>query len=36
VVASVIELGGGVMLTGDPVDLEPLASSHPEVVIRSL
>ncbi len=36
VVAAAIELGGGVVLTGDPDDLEPLASGHPEVVIRSL
>lgn len=36
VVASAIELGGGVVLTGDPDDLEPLASGHPEVVISAL
>jgi predicted nucleic acid-binding protein len=36
VVASAIEAGGGVVLTGDPDDLEPLASRHPEVVIRAL
>lgn len=36
VVASVIELGGGVVLTGDPEDLEPLADGHPEVVVRAL
>lgn len=36
VVAPAIELGGGVVLTGDPDDLEPLANSHAEVVIRSL
>jgi hypothetical protein len=36
VVASAIEAGGGVVLTGDPDDLEPLASGHPEVVIRPL
>ena len=36
VVASAIELGGGGVLTGDPDDLEPLASGHPEVVIRAL
>ena len=36
VVASVIELGGGVVLTGDPEDLEPLADGHPEVVISAL
>jgi predicted nucleic acid-binding protein len=36
VVASAIEVGGGVVLTGDPDDLEPLASRHPEVVIWAL
>jgi hypothetical protein len=36
VVAAAIELGGGVVLTGDPADLEPLADAHPEVVIRAL
>lgn len=36
VVASAIEGGGGVVLTGDPDDLEPLASGHPEVVISAL
>jgi hypothetical protein len=36
VVASVIEVGGGVVLTGDRNDLEPLASGHPAVVIRPL
>lgn len=36
VVASVIEIGGGVVLTGDPGDLEMLANGHPEVVIRAL
>lgn len=36
VVASTIALGGGVVLTGDPDDLEPLADGHPEVVIRAL
>ncbi len=36
VVASAIELGGGVVLTGDPEDLEPLADGHPEVVISPL
>ncbi len=35
VVASAIELGGGVVYTGDPDDLQPLASGHPEVVIRA-
>lgn len=36
VVASAIGLGGGVVLTGDPDDLEPLAEGHPEVVISAL
>jgi len=36
VVTSAIALGGGVVLTGDPVDLEALASGHPEVVVRAL
>jgi len=36
VVASAIGLGGGVLLTGDPDDLHPLASGHPEVVISAL
>ncbi len=36
VVASALERGGGVVLTGDPDDLEPLAHGHPEVVIRAL
>ncbi|MGI8573897.1 MAG: PIN domain-containing protein [Egibacteraceae bacterium] len=36
VVASAIELGGGVVLTGDSGDLQPLASGHPEVIIRPL
>ena len=34
VVASAIELGGGVVLTGDPDDLEPHATDHPEIIIR--
>jgi predicted nucleic acid-binding protein len=36
VVASAIELGGGVVLTGDPDDLGMLAADHPEVVITPL
>jgi predicted nucleic acid-binding protein len=36
VVASAIEAGGGVVLTGDPDDLELLARGHPEIVIRAL
>jgi predicted nucleic acid-binding protein len=36
VVASAVELGGGVVLTGDPDDLGALAADHPEVVISAL
>lgn len=36
VVACAIERGGGVVLTGDPDDLEQLAQEHPEVVVRAL
>jgi predicted nucleic acid-binding protein len=36
VVASAVELGGGVVLTGDPDDLGPLAAEHPQVVISPL
>ncbi len=36
VVASAIDLGGGVILTGDPEDLEALARRHPEVVVQAL
>ena len=36
VVASAVRLGGGVILTGDPGDLEALAAGHPEVVVRAL
>lgn len=36
VVAVAVGVGGGVILTGDPDDLEALASGHPEVVIRPL
>jgi predicted nucleic acid-binding protein len=36
VVASAIERGGAVVLTGDPDDLGSLAEAHPEVVISSL
>lgn len=36
VVASAIHAGGGVVLTGDPDDLGPLANEHPDVLIRSL
>jgi predicted nucleic acid-binding protein len=36
IVASAIDLGGGVILTGDPTDLEALACGHPEVVVQRL
>ena len=36
VVASAIELGGGVVLTSDPDDLGPLAARHPTVLIHAL
>ncbi|MFN0089311.1 MAG: hypothetical protein ACKVWR_03430 [Acidimicrobiales bacterium] len=36
VVASAIELGGGVVLTCDPDDLEALVSGRAEVVISAL
>jgi predicted nucleic acid-binding protein len=36
VVASAVELGGGVVLTGDPDDLGTLAADHAEVVISAL
>ena len=36
VVASAIEGGGGVILTGDPDLLGALADGHPEVVVRAL
>jgi predicted nucleic acid-binding protein len=36
VVASAIQAGGGVVLTGDPDGIGSLASTHPEVVIRPL
>lgn len=36
VVATAIDLGGGVVLTGDPVDLQALAADHPDIVIRPL
>lgn len=36
VVATAIQRGGGVVLTGDVDDLTRLAASHPEVVIRAL
>jgi hypothetical protein len=36
VVATAVEVGGAVVLTGDPDDLSALASGHPEVVIEAL
>jgi len=36
VVATAIEAGGAAVLTGDPEDLGPLASGHPEVIIEAL
>jgi len=36
VVASAVERGGAVILTGDPSDLSALAADHPEVVIHPL
>jgi predicted nucleic acid-binding protein len=36
VVATAIELGGGVILTGDPDDLETLASGRAEVMVRAM
>jgi predicted nucleic acid-binding protein len=36
VVATAIEAGGAVVLTGDPDDLSALASGHDEVIIEAL
>lgn len=36
VIATAIGLGGGVVLTGDPDDLEPLATGRPEVLVRAI
>lgn len=36
VVATAVELGGGVILTGDADDLRQLAQPHPEVRIQTL
>ncbi|MDP9403815.1 MAG: hypothetical protein M3P85_10935 [Actinomycetota bacterium] len=36
VVATAIEAGGGVVLTGDPDDLGALAARNPEMVIEPL
>lgn len=32
-VAAAVEAGGGVVLTGDPADLERLAAAHPHVTV---
>jgi predicted nucleic acid-binding protein len=36
VVATAVEAGGAVILTGDPDDLSALAAGHPEVIIEPL
>jgi predicted nucleic acid-binding protein len=36
IVATAIEMGGAVILTGDPNHLDPLASGNPEVVVQPL
>lgn len=36
VVATAIGIGGGVILTGDPDDLQTLAVHHPDVIVQSL
>lgn len=36
IVATAIEAGGGVIVTGDPDDLSALADGHPEVIIQPL
>lgn len=36
IVATAIEAGGAVILTGDPDDLDTLATAHPEVSIQPL
>jgi predicted nucleic acid-binding protein len=36
VVATAVEAGGAIVLTGDPDDLRGLAAGHPEVVIEPL
>lgn len=36
VVASAIRLGGGVILTGDPRDLQQLSGGQQEIVVRAL
>jgi len=34
VVATAVEAGGGVVLTGDPDDLERLAGGHPRLIVQ--
>ena len=36
VVAVAVEVGGGVILTGDPDDIAALATGHLEVIVRAL
>ena len=36
VVATAIDAGGGVVLTGDPGDLERLAAGHPRLVVQAV
>lgn len=36
VVATSIRLGGGIIATGDPVDLKSLSRSHPNVKVQAL
>lgn len=36
VVATAIDAGGGVVLTGDPGDLERLAAAHPRLVVQAV
>jgi hypothetical protein len=36
VIAAAVEAGGGVVLTGDPDDLERLAGGHPGLVVQAV
>jgi len=36
VVATAVRLGGGIVLTHDPIDLTRLAASHPNVVVAGI
>ena len=36
IVATAVQAGGAVILTGDPTDLSALAGGHPEVIIQVL